>query len=168
MADEPKYLFTPDDIAALPEWRFQHQHNADAVRFTRPIGDIAGCEDMGVHIVRVPAGGQSSEFHFHEEDEEFVYVLSGRAAAEIGDEVHEVGPGDLMVFPKHSPAHMMRNPYEEELVFLVAGTRAPIDVCNYPRKGLRQYRLHGKREVVEADRVTPVTAVPEKVAPPKK
>jgi uncharacterized cupin superfamily protein len=30
--------------------------------------------------------------------EEFVYVMYGRGIAEIGDEQHDVGPGDVMLF----------------------------------------------------------------------
>ena len=74
-----------------------------------------------------------------------------------------MGPGDLMVFPKNSPAHMMRNPFDADVVFLVAGTRAPIDICNYPRKNLRQYRVHGRREYVDAGQIRYPTIAPEKV-----
>jgi uncharacterized cupin superfamily protein len=46
----------------------------------------------------------------------------------------------------------MRNPSpDEDLVYLVGGTRAPIDIVNYPRRGLRQYRIHGKREFVREE-----------------
>ena len=56
-----------------------------------------------------------------------------------------------MAFPKGSPPHHLRNPNDEDLVYLVGGTRSPIDICNYPRLGLR-HRVHGQREWVrEAD-----------------
>ncbi|MCG8406176.1 MAG: cupin domain-containing protein, partial [Phycisphaerales bacterium] len=92
-----------------------------------------------------------------EEDEEFIYVISGRAQAHIGDEVYDVGPGDFMAFPKKSPAHYIHNPHAEDFVYLVGGTRAPIDICNYPRKGLRQFRVHGVREYTEAANMKRVT-----------
>ena len=43
----------------------------------------------------------------------------------------------------------MHNPHDEAVVYLMGGTRAPIDICNYPRKELRQYRVHGRREFLE-------------------
>ena len=104
---------------------------------------------MGLHLVHLEPGDLSSEHHFHEEDEEFVYILAGTARAFIGDEEFVVGAGDLMAFPKHSPAHHMRNDSDDVVTYLVGGTRAPIDICNYPKKSLRQFRVHGRREFVE-------------------
>ena len=41
---------------------------------------------IGVHIVRLAPGRESTQFHYHDADEEFLYVLEGRGIAEIGDE----------------------------------------------------------------------------------
>ncbi len=145
-------LLRASDVEALPRERFVHQHNAAAIRHTVCLTDALGFEDMGLHMVRLEPGDLSSEHHYHEEDEEFVYILTGRAQAFIGDETFEVGPGDLMMFPKNSPAHHMRNESDAVVTYLVGGTRAPIDICNYPKKALRQFRVHGQREFVrEAD-----------------
>ena len=59
---------------------------------------------MGVHLVHLKTGDLSSEHHFHEEDEEFIYILSGRGVAFIG-EVELAMVGDFMAFPKSSPPH---------------------------------------------------------------
>ena len=72
----------------------------------------------------------------------------------IGDEQFEIGPGDFMAFPKHSPAHHLHNSGSDDLVYLCGGTRAEIDVCNYPNKGLRQYRIDGRREFIREDDLT--------------
>ncbi|MDX1382090.1 MAG: cupin domain-containing protein [Thermoanaerobaculia bacterium] len=154
MSRDPKpaaYLLRRGELGGLPLDRFVHQHNAEAIRHTACLTDGLGFEDMGVHLVHLKPGDLSSEHHFHEEDEEFVYLLSGRATAFIGDESFEVEAGDFMAFPKHSPPHHMHNPHDEDLVYLVGGTRAPIDVCNYPRRGLRQFRVHGRREFARVE-----------------
>ena len=140
-------------IAELPRTRFVHQHNESAVRHTVCLTDSLGFEDMGLHLVELQPGDLSSEHHFHEEDEEFVYILAGTARAFIGDEEFDVSAGDLMAFPKNSPAHHMRNLSDEVVTYLVGGTRARIDICNYPQKGLRQFRVHGKREFVREEDV---------------
>ena len=144
-------LLRRSDLEALPLTRFVHQHNSKAVRHTTCLTDPLGFRDMGVHLVHLEPGDASSEHHFHEEDEEFVYILSGRAIAFIGGEEHEVGAGDFMAFPKGSPPHHMLNQSAADLVYLVGGTRSQIDICNYPRLGLRQYRIHGKREFVREE-----------------
>ena len=58
-----------------------------------------------------------------------------------------------MAFPKNSPAHSMQVPQEagEDLVYLMGGTRAPIDVCTYPRLNRRMYRVDGAREYAALD-----------------
>jgi uncharacterized cupin superfamily protein len=138
------------ELDALELERFVHPHNPAAVRHGACLTDALGFTDMGVHLVRVKPGDFSSEHHFHEEDEEFVYLLAGRGIAFIGNERFDVEAGDFMAFPKHSaPHHMVNRSESDDLVYLVGGTRAPIDVVNYPRLGRRQYRLHGKREWVE-------------------
>ena len=145
------------ELEVLPLKTLVHQHNAAAVRHSTCLTDPLGFEDLGVHLVHLKPGDLSSEHHFHEVDEEFLYLLSGRAVAWIGEESFEVAAGDFLGFPKGSPAHHLHNPYDQDVVYLVGGTRAPIDVCNYPRKGLRQYRIFGQREFV---RVEDVQAVP--------
>ena len=149
------YLLSKEELDARPLSRFVHQHNPGAVRHTTSLTDPLGFEDMGVHLVRLEPGFDSSEHHFHEVDEEFLYILDGRAIAWIGDESFEVGPGDFMAFPKGSPPHHLHNSHDEDVTYLVGGTRAPIDVCNYPRKGLRQYRIFGQREFVEVEDLKP-------------
>jgi len=148
------HLIRAEELDQRPRHPFVHQHNPGAVRMTNCLTDDLGFQDMGVHLVHIEPGKSSSEHHFHEEDEEFIYVLSGIAVSHIGEEQYNVGAGDFMAFPKNSPAHHMQNTGTEDVVYLVGGTRAPIDICNYPRKGLRQYRVHGRREFLKDEQLT--------------
>jgi len=151
MTGKPHPLLTAGQITRLEETAHKHQFNDNAIRHTRSLGDLLGLSDMGIHLVRLQQGHDSTQFHFHHEDEEFVYILSGKGIAEIGDEEHEIGPGDFMGFTKHSLPHNMRNPFEEDLVYLMGGTRSAIDVCDYPRIGRRMYREHGIKQYVELE-----------------
>ncbi|MEP4380591.1 MAG: cupin domain-containing protein [Alphaproteobacteria bacterium] len=45
--------------------------------------------------------------HSHPNDEQYVYVLAGRAAQLLGDEITSVGPGDIVHIPRHT-VHGMR------------------------------------------------------------
>jgi len=71
------------------------------------------------------------------QEEEWVYILSGRGIAEIDGESYEVGPGDFMGFPTPGIAHLLRNPYDTELVYLMGGEAVPLDVLDYPTLGKR-------------------------------
>ena len=134
-----------DAVNALPERRHQHQFNANAVRLTRTLGEPLSLEAIGVHLVRLAPGRDSTQYHYHDADEEFLYVLAGRGIAHIGGERFEVGPGDFMGFPAPSPAHLLTNPFEAELVYLMGGERNPSDVVHYPRLGRSMIKAHGRR-----------------------
>ena len=105
-------LLKAKDIAAMAPRRRQHQFNENAVRLGRALSDAAGMERIGVHLVRLEPGRESTQFHYHDADEEFLYVLEGRGIAELGDEEVEVGPGDFMGFPAPSEPHALRNPFD--------------------------------------------------------
>lgn len=148
MSDKPT-LLRSTDIQALPEERRPHPLDAMLVRHTRSLGDAAGLTTLGVHLVRLMQGDTSSVLHTHQQDEEWVYVLSGRGLARIGDAEHEVGPGDFMGFVAGSEPHNLHNPHAEDLVYLVGGNRLPFDVCDYPKIGKRRYRVNGRNVYVD-------------------
>ncbi|MEE4361631.1 MAG: cupin domain-containing protein [Pseudomonadales bacterium] len=144
----PPCLLTATTIDALPEREQVHQFDANAVRQVRSLGDLLGLTRLGVHRVRLAPGRASTTYHFHEGDEEFLFVLAGRGMAEIGEDRIEVGPGDFMAFPAGSPAHRLTNPFDEDLHYLMAGERTPLDVVRYPRDGLTMIRSGTTRRVV--------------------
>lgn len=146
-----KTLLRAGEVQALPEERRPHPLDASLVRHTRSLGDAAGLSSIGVHLVRLEQDDTSSVLHFHHQDEEWVYILSGRGTTQIGDESMEVAAGDFMGFVPGSPPHNLHNPNAEDLVYLVGGNRLPFDVCDYPRIGKRRYRINGKNVYVDAD-----------------
>ena len=144
-----KFLFSAQDIVALPEVEKQHFINGRAVRRTRALGDAAGLRRLGAHLVRLAPGGESTAYHRHHQEEEFLYILSGRGETEIGDGRHAVGPGDFLAFPADGPAHTLRNTGDDDLVYLLAGERRDFDVCDYPRAGKRLIRYPGGRVLTD-------------------
>lgn len=144
-----RLLLRRAEIEALAERRHVHQFNDAAVRLTRTLGTVAGLERIGMHLVRLPPGCDSTQFHTHSADEEFLYILDGRAVAEIGDGAWEVGPGDFIGFPAPGPAHNLRNDFDEDCTYLVGGERNPLDVVIYPR--IRRTMLKGPRRYVDWD-----------------
>ncbi len=152
----PFPLLRAAEIDAMQEIANVHQFNKNAVRQTRSIGDLLGLTSLGIHLVRLEPGAESTQFHFHHVDEEFVYILSGWGIAEIGDGEYKIGPGDFMAFTRQSLPHAMRNPFEEDLVYLMGGNRSAIDVCDYPRINRRMYRVDGQKEYVDLENLHPV------------
>lgn len=149
MTDVSKHLLRAAHIAALEEVTHRHQFNDNAVRLTRTLGTRTGLERIGVHLVRLAPGRDSTQHHYHDADEEFIYVVSGRGIAFIGEDRFEIGAGDFMGFPAPSPAHSMTNPYDEDLVYLVGGERNAVDAVHYPRIRRTMLKAPGRRRWVD-------------------
>ena len=140
-----KCRLTAATITAMPERAHVHQFNDKALRLTRTLSDAVGLQRIGIHLVRLASGMESTQFHYHDSDEEFIYILAGRAVADIGESSFEVQAGDFMGFPAPSPAHLLRNPFTEDLVYLMGGERNAADVVHYPRIKRSMIKSHGTR-----------------------
>jgi uncharacterized cupin superfamily protein len=108
-----------------------HEKAGDRVK--QPLGDAGGLTDFGVNLTFLPPGAWSSQRHWHEKEDEFVYVLAGELAlvTDAGEEV--LGTGDCAAFPKNTPnGHHLINRSSAPAMYLEVGTRAGGDVCHYP------------------------------------
>jgi len=99
------------------------------------LGRLSGLSRIGVSHARLAPGEESFAYHSHLVEEEWLYVLSGRAVALIDGAEIELGPGDFVGFPAPSVPHLLRNPYAEELVYLMGGENQLVDVLEYPALG---------------------------------
>jgi len=147
--DARKLLLTAADIAALPGEKRVHYLNPNAVRLHKSLGDAVGLTHIGVHLVAVAPGRDSTEYHKHYVEEECVYVLAGRGTAIVEGERFAVGPGDFLGLPRGLAAHNIVNHGDETLVCLVMGQRLAHDVADYPDKGKRLYRHDGEWDLVD-------------------
>ena len=149
----PRHLLKKSQIAKMEETAFQHRLNKNALRHTKSLGRATGMTRLGVHLVRLEPGRDSTEYHFHHHEEEFVYILSGRGETDIGEETHPVEAGDFMGFSAPSLPHIMRNPHDEDLVYLMGGQSLADDVTEYPRIGKIMYKVRGERQVVDGKHI---------------
>lgn len=150
------HLLTASQILAMPEYASGHALNPKALRYTKSLGDAVGLSRLGLHLVRVRPGKETTQFHLHYCEEEFIYILSGRGIAAIGDAEVEVNPGDFMGFTAPSLPHAMHNPFEDDLVYLMGGERREFDVCDYPRLNQRLVRIRGDRHIVDMNHFHPI------------
>jgi mannose-6-phosphate isomerase-like protein (cupin superfamily) len=61
----------------------------------------------------IPPRTLAAPMHRHEREDEYSFVLAGRMGAQIGADVVEAGPGDLVLKPRGIP-HAFWNPGDEE------------------------------------------------------
>jgi uncharacterized cupin superfamily protein len=130
-------LLTDAEIRTIREMRLRQPLNPNSEVHLRPLSELAGMQRVRLTLGRIAPGKESFAYHAHEADEEFLYILSGRGRAEIGDATVEVGPGDFMGFATPSVAHHLTNPYAEDLVYLMGGERSRVEISSFPRAGKR-------------------------------
>ena len=149
--DQPtiSHLIKASKIGGIPEMANQHPLNSNAVRHTKSLSEMVGMKHLGIHLVRVEPGQETTEFHFHHHEEEFIYILSGRGIAEIGETQFEVVAGDFMGFTAPSLPHCIKNNFDVDLVYLMGGEHRTVDVCDYPRLRKRLIRVNQEEYSVD-------------------
>lgn len=87
-------------------------------------GDVKHLEGRDVYWLQLPShtgskyssvcctvyhpGGRAKPAHSHAKGEETVYIVSGTGKVKIGDEIYDIEPGSLFLFPQGVP-HMVWN-----------------------------------------------------------
>lgn len=103
------------------------------------LGDAAGLTQFGVNLLRLPPGQWSSQRHWHELEDEFVYVLEGEVVLVTDEGEQVLKPGDCAGFRAGvENGHHIQNRSDAEVVLLEVGSRAPGgDGAGYPDIDLR-------------------------------
>jgi len=148
MAEKKPCLLRAQDISAA-EQTGSHPWNPQSLIIGTRLAPLVGLQRTGVSRVRIPPGKESFVYHLHHREEEWIYILSGRGVAEIDGEEFEVGPGDFMGFPTPSVAHHLRNPHNEDLVYLMGGENLDMEIADFPRYGKRMLRQGETVEIYE-------------------
>ena len=102
------------------------------MRERRRLGDAAGLTQFGVNLLRLPPGAWSSQRHWHTEEDEFVYVLSGEVVLVSDDGEEVLRAGDAAGFKAGDRnGHCLQNRSDNDARVLEIGTRIPNDTGYY-------------------------------------
>ena len=96
-----------------------------AGREKQKLGDAAGISQFGVNITRIKPGSASALRHWHEQEDEFIYVLEGELMLmeDTGETV--LKSGDAAGFKcGNAVGHCLVNRGTRDAVYLEVGTRA--------------------------------------------
>ena len=81
------------------------------------IGDAAGLTQFGVNITRIKAGSASALRHWHEHEDEFIYMLEGELILRENEGETVLSPGDAAGFKAGSGiAHCLVNRSERDAI----------------------------------------------------
>ena len=95
--------------------------------------DVGGHARLGVGMLELPPGSDTSPAHWHTHEEEHLYVLSGTLTLELGERRFELVPGSYVCFPAgQTEKHQLKNEGREPARYLMIGERNPNEVCVYP------------------------------------
>jgi uncharacterized cupin superfamily protein len=102
-------------------------------RIKQRLGDAAGLTQFGVNLTRIAPGTGTALRHWHENEDEFVYVVEGELVL-IEDEGETVlRAGDAAGFKAGvANGHCFVNRSDTDAVVLEVGTRAPTERAHYP------------------------------------
>ena len=102
-------------------------------RERKRLGNVVGLDQFGVNLSRLKPGAQSSQRHWHDNEDEFVYILEGEVVLHEDDGETILRPGDAAGWKAGVPnGHCLINRSDRDAVFLEIGTRAMPRVQNRP------------------------------------
>ncbi len=107
---------------------------------TASFSDTAGIKQYGAYLQTLQPGARSSTRHWHENEDEFLFVVSGQVTVVENDGPHKLEPGDAACWPAGvANAHHVLNESGQPCSYLIVGTRLTMDVCHYPDVGKTLY-----------------------------
>ena len=117
---------------------------ADA-RARQALGDAGGLTQFGVNLTRLPPGAATAQRHWHEAEDELVFVVSGELTLiEEGGETL-LRAGEAAAFKAgHADGHHLVNRSAEDAVVLEIGSRASEERGHYPDIDLVYEKRGGK------------------------
>jgi len=121
----------PVNVTEL-EWT-DHDHGERSFR-RKQLGPAAGNEELGTSLYEVPPGKRTWLRHYHEGNEEAVFVLSGTGTLWLGPDADEYAleAGDYVALPAGVESAHEFEGGEDGLRMLMVSTMNEPDITVYP------------------------------------
>ncbi len=125
------------DIAKLPvDTRTGYPPPFDRVvlgRERKRLGNAVGLDQFGVNLTTLKPGAASALRHWHEQEDELIFVLEGEVVLIEDDGETVLRRGDAAGFKAKNPnGHHLVNKSSRDAVFLEVGTRSKHERAHYP------------------------------------
>jgi len=102
-------------------------------RSRKRLGNAAGLDQFGVNLTTLKPGAASALRHWHEKEDELVYVLQGELVLIDDDGETPLKAGDAAGFKANvGNGHHLVNKSTQDAVYLEIGTRAKYERAQYP------------------------------------
>lgn len=124
------------DIAAVPVvavtgYPPPYRHVVDG-RSRQRLGDAGGITQYGVNLTRLKPGAASALRHWHQTEDEFVFMVEGEATLIEDTGETPLKAGEAAAFPAGAAVgHHLVNRSGADAVYLEIGTRTTADYVTY-------------------------------------
>jgi uncharacterized cupin superfamily protein len=107
-------------------------------KHTQALGSAADLTQFGVNLVRIEPGAWSSQRHWHQHEDEFIWVVEGEAVLITDEGNRTLRAGECVGFKAGmKDGHHFVNESDVDAILLVVGTRDDRDHGEYPDIDLR-------------------------------
>jgi len=153
MAEERPATLRAADVPARTGTIYPQPYAAAmAGRAKRALGDLFGLSQFGVNLTVLAPGSASSERHWHESEDEFVYVLEGEVSLIDDAGEHLLTAGMCAGFKAGVPnGHKLVNRSSMPATMLEVGTRSDGDRAHYPEADMAAVKENGKFRITRKD-----------------
>jgi uncharacterized cupin superfamily protein len=118
----------------------------------RAVGDALGLTKIGVGLTELAPGAVSALRHWHAEEDEFVYVVSGEITLVTDDGPQVLKAGMVAGFPaSRSDGHRLENRSNAKAAYIEVSNRSAREQVHYPDSDLQLVREGGARSWLHRD-----------------
>ena len=105
--------------------------------FRRRFVPFGQAKNTLVSVYEIPPGKSAYPYHFHHNNEETFYIISGEGVLKTPEGERKVSAGELIFFPTgEQGAHKLTNCSEtEKLVYIDFDVVHDVDITQYPDSG---------------------------------
>lgn len=115
------------------------------------LSDPGGLTQFGAFVETLPPGSASGHRHWHEGEDEMIYMLAGEVVL-VEDTETVLRTGDAACWPAGSPVgHRLDNRSAAPASYLVVGTRHPTDIIHYSDHDLITHKDGTARRYLHAN-----------------
>ena len=102
-------------------------------REKQKLGNAAGLTQFGVNLTRIKPGAASALRHWHQHEDEFIYIIEGELVLIENEGETLLKPGDAAGFKAGiDNGHCLVNRTPRDALYLEIGTRAARERVDYP------------------------------------
>ena len=113
-------------------------------RSRKRLGNAAGLDQFGVNLTTLKPGASSALRHWHEKEDEFVFMLEGEVALIEDEGETTLRPGDAAGFKAGvANGHHLVNRSDRDAVYLEIGSRRADERAHYSDVDLAVARIDG-------------------------